>query len=231
MLKLIKLEMKKFKIRGYVKGALITHLILLLFMLLPIHIQQYENDIFYEDFPMTFTLIDTIVKITFMVFASVLIARFIIEEYRNGTITLLFTYPISRKKLITAKLIIIAVFTFVNIIISNLIITYVLLQCNYFWDFIPGELTTSLLVTSLFKVFINALTSTFMALIPLYFGMRRNSVSTTILSSLIMVAIVCSNNNGDSLSSIVAIPVILAIIGASIAYLAVRKTERLDVTK
>jgi hypothetical protein len=46
-----------------------------------------------------------------------------------------------------------------------------------------------------------------------------------------MVAIVCSNNNGNSLSSIVAIPIILAVIGVSIAYLAVKKTERLDVTK
>ena len=58
-----------------------------------------------------------------MIFASTLIAKLIIGEYKFKTITLAFMYPISRKKLMVAKLAIVMLFTFSMIIISNALIT------------------------------------------------------------------------------------------------------------
>ena len=49
-------------------------------------------------------------------------------------------------------------------------------------------------------IVINALASTGMGLIPLYFGMRKKSVPATIVSAVLIVSIVCSNNGGYSLS-------------------------------
>ena len=68
-----------------------------------------------------------------------------------------------------------------------------------------------------------------MALIPLYFGMKKKSAPVTIISSLLIVAIVCSNNNGLSLGSIIAVPITLAVVGALIAYLTIRNIEHIDV--
>ncbi|UZM99759.1 ABC transporter permease subunit [Lysinibacillus sp. MHQ-1] len=43
-------------------------------------------------------------------FAATLIAKLIIGEYKFKTITLAFMYPVSRKKLIAAKLAIVMIF-------------------------------------------------------------------------------------------------------------------------
>lgn len=45
----------------------------------------------------TLLLLGTFVRSVFIVFAGVLIAKLIIGEYKNRTITVMFTYPVSRK--------------------------------------------------------------------------------------------------------------------------------------
>lgn len=231
MLKLIKLEMKKIKIRGYIRGALIANLVMTVILLIMVFASKYEKDISFNSFNFTFTIVDSMVKGTFIVFASVLLARFIIEEYKSNTITVLFMYPINRKKLIIAKLLIIVLFTFISIVLSNIFIDSVLCIINKFYNFIPDNLTTTIVINNLITIFMNALTAAGMGLIPLYFGMRKKSVPTTIVSSILIVSIVCSNNGNFSLSSIIAIPITLSIIGAFIAYLSIKNIERVDVVK
>lgn len=229
--KLIKLEMKKIKIRGYIRGALIANLVMIATLLIMIFASKYEKDMDFTSFTFTFSVVDTMVKGTFIVFASVLLARFIIEEYKSNTITVLFMYPVNRKKLITAKLLIVVLFTFTATVLSNIFIDSVLCIINKFYNFIPDKLTTTIVINNFITIFMNGLTAAGMGLIPLYFGMRKKSVPTTIISSILFVLIVCSNNGDFSLTSIIAIPITLSIIGAFIAYLSIKNIERVDVVK
>ncbi|WP_313893038.1 hypothetical protein [Psychrobacillus sp.] len=64
--------------------------------------------------------------------------------------------------------------------------------------------------------------------ITLYFGMKKFSVPTTIISSILIVMVVSSNNGGFSLNDIIVIPISLALIGVSVAYLAIRNIEKVD---
>jgi len=77
----------------------------------------------------------------------------------------------------------------------------------------------------------SALATSFLSLIPLYFGMRKHSGSATIVSSLIVVAICCQNADGFTLYNIIAVPIGLAILGAAIAYMSIRNIEHVDVLK
>jgi ABC-type transport system involved in multi-copper enzyme maturation permease subunit len=231
VLKLMKLEIKKVKMGGYIRGALIANLVIIALLALLIFASRSEGDVEFTSFTFTFSIVDTMVKATFIVFASVLIARFIIEEYKSNTITVLFMYPINRKKLIVAKLLIIVLFTFISMVISNIFIDFILCVINNFYNFIPDKLNSSLVLTNLVNICTNALACTGMGLIPLYFGMRKKSASTTIVSSILIVTIVCSNNGGHSLSNIIAIPISLSIIGVFIAYLSIRNIEHIDVIK
>ncbi|UED80543.1 hypothetical protein FH508_0001205 [Lysinibacillus sp. CD3-6] len=79
------------------------------------------------------------------------------------------------------------------------------------------------------SVLMNAVAASSMALIPLYFGMKKYSVPTTILSSLLIVMVVSTNTGAFSLNDIIVIPITLAIIGIVIAYLAIRNIEKVDV--
>ncbi|MBZ9609641.1 ABC transporter permease [Clostridium estertheticum] len=231
MFKLMKLEMKKVKIGGYIKGAIIANIVIIAIFAMTIVVSKNVGDIDFTSLPFTFSMVDTTVKATFIIFASVLIARFIIEEYKSNTITVLFMYPISRKKLIMAKLLIVVLFTFISIVLSNIFIDFVLCIINNFYNFTPDKLTSSTIIRSFMTIGINALASTGMGLIPLYFGMRKKSVPATIVSAILIVSIVCSGNGKYTLSNIIAIPIALSIVGGFIAYLSIRNIEHVDVIK
>lgn len=231
MFKLMKLEMKKFKVAGYIKGAIIANLVIIGIMIAGILISKSEGDLILNNYNFAFQMVDSSVKATFIIFASVLLSKLIIEEYKNGTMTLLFMYPINRKKLIVSKLIIVLIFTFVAIFLSNIFIDGILIAINSFTNFIPDEITKEILSNSIISINTSAVTSAFMSLIPLYFGMRKKSVPTTIISSILIVTVMCSNANGFSLSSIVIIPIIFSFVGAFIAYLSIRNIEHVDVSK
>lgn len=231
MRKLMSLELKKFKIGGYIRGALIANAAILGMVLLMIYGAEYADETVFTTYSEVFTGIDTFVRGTFIVFAAVLLSRFIIDEFKNKSITVLFMYPINRKKLISAKLLIVFLFTFLSIIISDLIVSGAVLAINGYTHKMSEPLTASILTGALISFGMNALAASCMSLIPLYFGMRRYSTVTTITTSLLIVLIVCSNNGGVSLNNIIIIPITLAIMGAFVAYAALRNIEHVDISK
>lgn len=230
MLKLIKLEMKKTKVR-YVKGVLISNLVIMALLAITIFGAIGEGNLEFTRYTFVFSMVDSMIRATFIIFASVLLAKLIIEEYKNNTITILFMYPINRKKLIMAKLIIVASFTFVTTVLSNIFIDSALCIINNFYNFTTDKITVSLIINSFRNIFISGLLSAGISLIPLYFGMKKKSVPTTIISAIIIVSIVCSNGNGISLNSIIAVPITLALIGVFIAYLSIKNIEHVDINK
>lgn len=227
MLNLMKLEMKKFKFGGYLRGVVIAN-IAIIGLLMLIYFDLGKEIPAFSDYSESFFIISLIVKGTFMIFASVLIAKLIINEYKSKTISVLFTYPIDRKKIMAAKLTLIGVITFAVILVSTLISATVFYIVDAQMQYIPDSLTSGMLIEQALNLLMHALSGAGMSLIPLFFGLRKKSVSATIVSSILIVMIVCSNNMGFSLSSIIAIPIGLAAIGIIIAYLAIRNIDKVD---
>ena len=225
----MKLEMKKFKLYSYTRSAIIVNFVILGFMFLISFISKIEGDTDFVNYQEALGVIESFVRATFIIFAATLIAKLVIGEFKNKTITTLFMYPISRKKLLTAKLIIVVIFTFTWIIISNAFVTtvYYFLAVNY--QLIPGSLTAAFVQEHSVSVLMNAVAASCMALIPLYFGMKKYSIPTTIITSILIVMIVSNNNGSFSLNDIIVIPLSLAAIGLTIAYLAIRNIDRLDI--
>lgn len=225
----MRLEMKKYKLGSYIQSAVIANFVILGFMLLIMFISKIEGTVDFENYQEAFSVIDSFVRATFIIFAATLIAKLIIGEFKNKTISTLFLYPISRKKLIAAKLAIIVLFTFFSIVISNMFVTTIFCFISESYQLIPDTLTASIIKQHISPVFMNAIAASGMSLIPLYFGMRKHSIPTTIISSILIVMVVSSNNGGFSLNDIIVIPVSLALIGISIAYLAIRNIENVDI--
>lgn len=229
MLKLMKLEIRKFKMKGFIRGAVIADLVILALMLLMVFVDDSEVSAAFPDYASIFSAIGTFSKVTFTIFAAVLIARLIIGEFNNKTITVLFMYPINRKKLLLAKLAVIVAFTFVAILSSDLVIGAFFCILNSIYPFIPDSLTGVQVMNFFISSVMDALAFSGVSLIPLYFGMRKKSVSATIVASVLVATLLSSNNNGFSLSSIIAIPLSFAVIGVVIAYWSIRNIEHTDV--
>ncbi|GKU76347.1 ABC transporter permease [Paenibacillus sp. L3-i20] len=231
MLHLIKLELKKWSKKSFVGGALMAHGIMAVFLFFIYFVEggSSEEQIF-NNYTEMLSVIDTIVRATFIIYSSAMLSRLIISEFRDKTMALLFAYPISRKKLISAKLFMVFIWTLANVIIGNLLLSTMFIAVNSHFNYVADTLTYEVLYEQGILMLMNAVAAAGMSLLPLIVGMRKKSVPATITSSIFIVAVVCSNNGGFTLSSIIAIPLSLAAAGLILTYLSFRKIDYLDVT-
>ncbi|WP_246070428.1 ABC transporter permease [Paenibacillus kobensis] len=231
MLKLMQLEMRKFRIGNYIRAAVIANVVILAIIFIISLTEGKEEGQLFASYDTVFSIIDTLVRGTCIVFAAVLLSQLVIDEFRNKSITVLFMYPISRKKLIAAKLLIIVLFTLTADIAGNLFVGLGFYVLNLFTSVVSEPFTWSVAIKLLVTIVMSALATSFLSLIPLYFGMRNHSGAATIVSSLIAVVFVCQNVDGFSIYSIIAVPIGLALLGVAVAYMSIRNIEHVDVLK
>ncbi|OAB48401.1 ABC transporter permease [Paenibacillus antarcticus] len=229
MLNLMKLEMKKNKFGWYFKGVVIANFFILLFMCLIPYVESIDEGPMFSGVTDALSVVGTFVRVTFVIFASVLYAKLIIDEYKSNTISVLFTYPIQRKKIILAKILLITGMTFIVIVGSNVFVSGAFIMFNHYINLFPNDLSNKWLLPALVNIVVQSIAATGMSLICIYFGMRKKSVPTTIVSSLLIISLVNSNNGNFSISNIIAIPLTLAVIGVGIAYFTFRNIDRVDI--
>lgn len=230
MLRLIKLEMKKLKLKDYIGYSIIVHLVLIALLSMLQIIFKIENEpIGEEALNVSIMVINIMGRLTFTVFASTLICKLIISEYNNKTINLLFMYPMSRKKILLSKLIIIFTFTFINIIISYILLTLTIITLNTTLDLFTWTLTMNNIINNMPMVILNSLLTSGIALIPLYFGMKKKSVPTTISSAVLISVLMYSGNGSITIASILPIAIVVAVIGILICNNIVKRLDYEDV--
>ncbi|WP_419958543.1 ABC transporter permease [Psychrobacillus psychrotolerans] len=228
MIKLINLEIKKFKLMKYWKGVLGANLGFIIFIGMVYFLNKVEEEIPFDNFEMASTIISAVVSATFIIFASVILAKLVIDEYKNKSIDLMFTYPISRKKIMSAKLIIVMVFTFMTVLFSTLFLNGFVYIMDITFDILPGDISIQELINSVWKSFFIAFAAAGLSLIPLLIGMLRKSSSATIVSSIFLVTLTSSVSNNFTFSSVMTVSISLALLGIIIGWLSIRNVEKTD---
>lgn len=170
------------------------------------------------------------VRGVFIVFAAVLISKMIIDEFKNRSILVMFSYPLNRKNILSAKLILIFWMTFITMAISNIVVAIGFIGLNQIFHLTTvASLTTIDFFAEILNLIMFSLATAVAALVPLYFGIRKYFTSATIISSLFIVSATCQSAGPNfSLASIIYIPLALAIIALVIVVLVIRKIDRID---
>ena len=233
MLNLIKLEWDKHRIDLYFKSFFFCVICIYGFVLLISLDAKNDIDGPMRSFQEFMFLVYILTNITFIIFGSIILSRLIISEFRTKTMQVMFTYPIKRKKLLLAKLALTYLFTagslFTSIWLMQ-IMTYFLQPSLGLFE---GTVTLQDLVATFPKTLTNAFMMGAIALIPLFFGMRKKSTATTITSATIISFLINGtfSNGGDtfSLADSIVIPVLSAILGIGIAYVSFRNIDVKDV--
>lgn len=229
MLKLMKLEIKKFKLVGYIRKSIITIFILFSVLLFMFWVSSAEGDTMASSPKELVTLISVLINATFLIFSSVMLAGYVIGEYKNKTINILFTYPINRKKLIYAKLLLVGSFIFLSFICAHFFILGAFYLINQTTAMFSFTLTSAFIGNTILNFFISSIAFTCISFVSLYFGMLKKSTTATIVSAVIIVSVIGSSSNGASLSSIIYVPITLALIGLVLVYIAFKDIEKKDV--
>ncbi|KOO48681.1 ABC transporter permease [Viridibacillus sp. FSL E2-0187] len=232
MLKLMKLEWKKNQLSSYFKGLVFCILGILAAVCLMAWGSKVEDDLMFRNYAEFMSLTNIFIRIVFIIFSSVILSRLVIDEYRNKTIQLLFSYPLKRKRLMQAKLSIVFGFCFFSIIIATLIISVIIYFLNPILGFFATPMSLSEIVATVPTTFISAFMIAGVSLIPLYFGMRKKSTATTITSAVIISFLINGNVSSGgtqvSLIQFIVVPITLCLLGLLIGYLSYHKVEKID---
>lgn len=230
MIALLKLEFTKFKLSKYgINFIIITVVILVMTALMGSSV--IDGEIMFKTAEDLFEFGDVVIRIVFTIFSGVLLSKLIISEFSNSTIKIMFTYPISRRKIMRAKLIIIWLFVFAAIVLESILFGAAMQVIDRFISVTPDIVTFSDLTNRVSVIFYNAVVTSGLSLISLFFGMRKKSTSATIVASVIVSSLInsTSGNQGWSLFSSTVIPVFLCIIGVMIAYFSYYKIDKIDI--
>ncbi|ABY45519.1 MULTISPECIES: ABC transporter permease [Bacillus cereus group] len=230
MLRLMKLELRKFKLGWYVKRAVIANIVILALLIFVSIVAQIEGDPKIRDPQIILSMASALVRATFIIFGGVLIAKLIIDEYKSKTILLMFSYPINRKKMMASKLAVTATLTLITVILSNILVVGIFFGIDSYFSILPNSFTVDQLIQEGINLIPLAIATAGISLIPLYFGMRKRSVPATIVSSIIVVLIAINNPPIFPIATFLPLQFTFAAIGVAIAYYGIKNIEKEDIT-
>ena len=229
MRNLVKLELKRVSLKSHFIGLLAANIVIVLLSGFTSSLLNAGGGVAVTGLPPaqldTLTLATMLVRATLIVWEAVLISVFIVEEYRNKTINLLFTYPVQRGKLIAVKIILICGVMLLFHALSGVFQFTCLSVASKYFPFVtvsPANLITQA---------VTALSAVLLGLLPLYVGMIKKSTIATIVSSFAIAAVVSnSQGSGAGLMSIPIAAIVFGVIGAGFSAIIVHKMVSSDLS-
>lgn len=196
MVKLMKLELKRNRMRSYISATLILTIVMIgflyLFAAIPF-LEETQTDIeMFMTYDSIATLVCMISMVSFSILSSVMYARFIVEEYAGNKVILLFSYPVNRRNILWAKIAVVFFFTLLSMLLSGLATFAVFYATEFFMPLCQDTLTLFTIVKTASLLLVYSLMSCALAVISLWFGLWKKSTPATIVSGTIIVTVVCN---------------------------------------
>lgn len=228
MKNLIKLELDRFTLKPHIVGLVIANIVILtLCVFVSTFLKLLGDFMIAAGLPeitlTTVSLATMLVRATLIVWQGVLIAKLIVEEYQNKTMSLLYTYPISRQKLIFAKVILISgvmlLFHAVSSVFQHLAIYLISLPLE-FVSYSLENIAIQLVII---------ISTMLLGFIPIAVGMVNKSTIATVVTSVVIAAF--SSNSQGSTAGLLSIPIIaimLGIVGLVVMCITIKKMSKSD---
>lgn len=232
---LIKLELKKNKIRPYAIASIIIAIVMLGFLYLFAYIPALEPDDarmkIFLNYNTIIPLFAVLNMAAFGVLAAVMYSKFIVEEYSGKRAILLLSYPVSRKKVMLAKLVLVGVYTILSMVVSNLIIFSVFGISERFFPLVLQEFTQSIILQAAWTTIFMSLIAVCAGIIAAGIGFIKKSVPTTIISAILIACLFC-NITANTISNqavMVIFAILLIFTGFFISIMMMKKADAMEV--
>ena len=191
MLKLIRLEYKKGNITKHIRNAAIMTLALLLFLVVTAgeagadltSMGGYERSIINA-------AVELYSNMSYVIFTGIMLASFIVEEYEKGTINLMFSYPIDRKKIMLSKIGAVWFFNVTALILSKLFIYGILFLLIDFFHLSANDISADDIPLCSLMFWLDMLLSSIImisiAYIGLPIGLKTKSSKITVVAVVLI---------------------------------------------
>lgn len=213
MAHLLKLELKKFGLARNIVFSFIAILFSIAFMTVSLLDSMTDPEQTKDTFESMFVVTGLLMSFIFLVYSAVLTARLVVGEYSQKTITILFSYPVNRNRLIVSKLVLIMLFTALSMGAGYLLCCGYLTAVDGMFDMLAGNFTPSLLQSWIPAAASSIVVCMILSVWPFIIGMIRKSGPMTIVTSLFVILlrqIVITKNptNQESLVQIILLAVV-----------------------
>lgn len=213
MRKLIALESKRNCLRPYHIAVLICGATMLGFQYLMAaipHMDPTEPDAeLFSQYPFLMGITCLVCMAIFSILSAVMASRFVVEEYGSKRAILLLSYPISRKKVLRTKLMLVFLYTVGAMLLCGAVIQTVFFLTELLFPICSDHLTIKVILQSLGFLLCCSVLAGLMGVIALWFGFRKKSVPVTIVASVILATLVCQVIS----AAIQYIPILWIVIG------------------
>lgn len=228
MLKLIRLEWKKNNIAKYVRNAFIMVIVLLMLILAVAGELEADETVLEQGNSMLKSGVELFTNMSFIVFTSTMLAAFIVNSYKNKTINLMFSYPISRKKILLSQMLSVWIFNFIALVLSKVLLYAVLVITKEYMLITARDIA---LGSGMFyiEIFINSAVMVSISFIALLIGLKMKSSKATIITGVIIVCLTQGNIGSYTLLGNIPFYALLLIISAVSVFLTLYKLETRDV--
>ncbi len=222
MLKLIRLEWKKNNIIKYIRNAFIMTICWLIFLL--VAAEELET----EDTVLLKSAVELFTNMSFIIFTSTMLASFIVGTYKNKTINLIFSYPISRKKIVLSQILSVWIFNFIALTLSKVLIYAALVITRKYTHIMADNIALGSGVFYI-EILVNSAVMVSVSFIALLIGLKMKSSKATIIAGVIILCFTQGNIGSYTLLNNMLFHVTLLMISAISVFLTLYKLETRDV--
>ncbi|MDK2964970.1 MAG: hypothetical protein PWP53_582 [Lacrimispora sp.] len=172
--------------------------------------------------------IDLLTNIVFLVITSSMLSSFIIKAYKNKTQSLMFCYPISRKKIILSQMMAVWIFCAAALFLGKLFICLLLVLSSGVGTSLP--LGYDLLSANFYlQIILKTVLTVTLAFIPLYIGKLMKSSRAVIITSFLLFSVMNGNIGDLTLRANTILPVFLFGVSLICGFLTMHNVEKEDV--
>ena len=214
---LIRLELKKNNINTYILADIIIAITMIGFLFLFAYAPLIEpND---KDMAV------------FCVMSAVMYCRFVIEDYSGKRPILLFSYPVSRKKVVLSKLLIVCGFTIISMVICNFIVFLIFGITENFIHLVGNNFTVSIISNIVENTILMSAIAATIGVIAVGIGFIKKSVPTTIISAVLLASLMCNIvvNANPNRAAMYVLAAAMVMIGILCSIFLMKKINKMEV--
>ena len=167
----------------------------------------------------------------FCVMSSVMYSKFVIEDYSGKRPILLFSYPVSRKKIILSKLSVVSGVTIISMIVSNLLVFMTFGITENFIHLVGKDFTLSIMLKVVENTLIMSLIAASIGIVAVGIGFIKKSIPTTIVSAVLIASLMCNIVINTSLSRVTmyVLTTVMIFVGIVFSIFLIKKVNVLEV--
>ena len=232
---LIRLELKKNKLNTYIMGGIIITIIMLGFLFLFAYaplIEPSDKDMeIFSGYNNLIPLFGVFSMAVFCVMSSVMYSKFVIEDYSGKRPILLFSYPVSRKKIILSKLSVVSGVTIISMIVSNLLVFMTFGITENFIHLVGKDFTLSIMLKVVENTLIMSLIAASIGIVAVGIGFIKKSIPTTIVSAVLIASLMCNIVINTSLSRVTmyVLTTVMIFVGIVFSIFLIKKVNVMEV--